>query len=249
MVNQPFDLLADNPDLPDGRRRRQLMRWRVPGAGFVDMYINPQQLQTRSRKIITRRRTKGGYVVQYWGEDLDVLTISGTTGASGIEGINILHSVYRAEQEAFESVAQTLADRLGSFSLGGLAGGVKAAAASPAGAGSAINNAIGSMLGSGRNPPLLPTLASMAVAVELYYQGLVYKGYFTDFTVTESVQQGVGVFQYNMTFHVTDKRGIRANFMPWHRSPADVDRATGDRSNYRQADSEHTAPSFGGEEE
>jgi hypothetical protein len=249
MVNQYFDLLADNPNLPTGRRRRQLMRWRVPGAGFVDMYINPQQLQTRSRKIITRRRTKGGYVVQYWGEDLDVLTLSGTTGASGIEGINILKSVYRAEQEAFESVAQTLADRLGAFNLDDIAGGIQAAVSSPAGAGQAINNAVGSMLGSGRNPPLLPTLASLAVAVELYYQGKVYKGYFTDFSVTESVQQGVGVFQYNMTFHVTDQRGIRANFMPWHRSPADVDRATGDRSNYRQADSENTAPSFGGEEE
>jgi hypothetical protein len=249
MVNQPFDLLADNPDLPLGRRKRQLMRWRVPGAGFVDMYINPQQLQTRSRKIITRRRTKGGYVVQYWGSDLDVITISGTTGAAGIEGINILKSVYRAEQEAFESVAQTLADRLGAFSLDDIAGGIQAAVSSPAGAGQAISNAIGSMLGSGRNPPLLPTLASLALAVELYYHGKVYKGYFTDFSVTESVQQGVGVFQYSMTFHVTDQRGIRSNFMPWHRSPADTDRATGDRSNYRPADSENTAPSFGGEEE
>jgi hypothetical protein len=249
MVNQQPDLIADNPNLPDGRRRRQLMRWRVPEKGFIDMYINPQQMNTRSRKIITKRRTKGGYIVQYWGEELDVLTLNGTTEAAGIEGINILRSVYRAEQEAFESVAQTLADRLGAFSLGDIAGNLKASIATPAGTGSAITNAIGSMLGSGRNPPVLPTLASLALAVELYFQGKVYKGYFTDFSVMENVNQGVGVFRYNLTFQVTDQRGIRTNFMPWHRSPADFDPATGERSNYRRSDSENTPPTFGGEEE
>lgn len=248
MVNQLPDLIAENPNLPKGRRARQQMRWRVPDKGFVDMYLNAQQMQTRMRKVITRRRTKGGYIVQYWGEELDELSFSGTTGAAGIEGINILHSIYRAEQEAFESVAQTLADRLGAFGLDDLQGGLRGAVSSAAGAGEAIRNSVAGLLGSGRNPPLLPTLASLALSVELYFQGKVYKGYFTDFSVTEGVQQGVGVFQYSMTFHVTDQRGIRLNFMPWHKSPADVDRSTGERSNYRHADSENTPPSFGGRE-
>jgi hypothetical protein len=241
------DIIANNPRMPSGRRNRQLMLWNVPGVdGTIQMYMNPQQVQIASKKIITKRRTQGGYVIQYWGEDLDVININGTTGSAGIEGINILEDIYRSEQLAFDSVSRTLADRLGSFNIGSLSQGIGAFATS--GTGNALSAAISSMVGSGRNPPLLPTLASLAVAVELFWQGVVYKGYFDNFNVTESVSQGVGVFNYTMTFYATDKRGTRTNFMPWHRSPADVDQATGEKKNYRHADSEHTPFSFKGEE-
>lgn len=238
-------IIANNPQMPTGVRRRQLIRWKVPDLGYVDMYINPQQMTIQERKVISKRRTKGGYIVQYWGEELPVVNISGTTGASGIEGINILRDVYRAEQKAFEKVAKSLTDRLGSFSLSGLAGAVQSAVSNP---GKAIGSAIAGLFSSGVNPPLLPTLASLALSVELYYQGWVFKGYFTEFSIEESVQQGVGVFTYRMAFQVTDRRGTRTNFMPWHRSPADIDPVTGKPSNYRRSDYENTPPSFGGEE-
>jgi hypothetical protein len=236
-------ILANNPQMPDGLRRRQLMRWKVPDLGYVDMYINPQQMTIQEKKVISKRRTKGGYIVQYWGEELPTISINGTTGASGVEGVNILRDVYRAEQNAFEKVAKQLADRLGSFSLGTV-GGIVGAVSNP---GKAIGNAIAGLFGSGVNPPLLPTLASLALGVEMYYQGWVFRGYFLDFSVEESVAQGVGVFSYRMTFQVTDRRGTRVNFMPWHRSPADTDQVTGRSVNFRRSDYETTPPNFSGE--
>ena len=83
-LRQPA-IIEQNPQMPTGVRTRQLFRWRVPGInGFIDMYLNPQQFNIQLRKIITRRRINGGYVVQYWGEDLPVLSINGSTGAAGV---------------------------------------------------------------------------------------------------------------------------------------------------------------------
>lgn len=242
-IQQPA-IVANNPQMPEGMRRRQLVRWKVPDIGYVDMYINPQQMSIQEKKVITKRRTKGGYIVQYWGEEFPTINISGTTGAAGVEGINILRDVYRAEQLAFEKVAKSLADRLGSFSISGVSG-VMSAISNP---GRAIGNAIAGLFGTGSTtPPLLPTLASLALAVELYFQGWVFKGYFLDFSVEESVAQGVGVFSYRMTFQATDRRGTRHNFMPWHRSPADIDPVTGRARNLRHSDYETTPLSFNGE--
>jgi hypothetical protein len=237
-------IIASNPQMPAGVRGRQLMRWKVPDLGYIDMYINPQQMSIQEKKVISKRRTKGGYVVQYWGEELPIVSISGSTGASGIEGINILRDVYRSEQKAFEKVAKSLVDRLGTFSLGSVSG-IMNAVSNP---GKAIGSALAGLFGSGANPPLLPTLASLALGVEMYFQGWVFKGYFLDFSVEESVAQGVGVFSYRMTFQVTDRRGIRTNFMPWHRSPADTDPVTGKPSNLRPSNYESTPLSFSGEE-
>ena len=240
------NIIADNPQTPTGRRQRQLMRWRVPGLGFVDMYMNPQNLRISEKKVIQKQRTKGGYVIQYWGEELATISIDGTTGAAGIEGINILRKIYRAEQDSFQQVAQTLSDRLNAFTVGGSVGNAVSQAASGS-LGQAIGGGIGSLLGNGANPPLLPTLASLATSVELFYQGWVFKGYFENFSVTESVAQGPGVFQYSMSFIVLDRRGQRTNFMPYHRSPADFD-AAGTPSNYRKSNSSSTPMSFRGEE-
>jgi hypothetical protein len=241
---QQAPIIANNPQMPLGIRQRQLLRWKVPSLGYVDMYINPQQMSIQEKKVISKRRTKGGYIIQYWGEELPLVNISGSTGASGIEGINILRDVYRAEQKAFEKVAKSLTDRLGSFSLSGVTGAVQGAISNP---GKAIGNAISGLFSSGVNPPLLPTLGSLALSVEMYFQGWVFKGYFTDFSIEEGVSQGVGVFSYRMTFQVTDRRGIRKNFMPWHRLPADTDPVTGKPVNYRRSDYETTPLSFKGE--
>lgn len=95
--------------------RRSLILFELPHLGtgqYIEMYLNPQNIQFSSRKHITETRTKGGFMIQYWGEDLDTINIQGTTGASGIEGINVLRDVYRSEQLALlELVAQNNADK------------------------------------------------------------------------------------------------------------------------------------------
>ncbi len=230
-----------------GYRERQLIIWRVPDLGFIEMYINPQQMQINEKKAIQRVRTKGGFVVQYWGEEATTISIDGNTGSSGVEGINVLRNIYRSEQEAFQKVSKYLQDRFNSFSVGGTLSNVLSATADNT-AGKVIGQAMGSMFGSGPNPPLLPTLGSLAMSVEMFYQGLVFKGYFENFDVTESVQNGAGVFTYRMTFIALDRRGIRTNFMPWHRSPAYVNPSTNKVTGYTKSDSEHTPLTFGGEE-
>lgn len=245
------DILQQFPNLPSTDRSRQLLVWRVPRLGFVPMYINPQQLQIQERKIIQKQRTKGGYVIQYWGEELTTISISGTTGSSGIEGINILRDVYRAEQNAFEQVSKKLADRLQAFSVGGTLSNLVSAAAggTTQNTANAIAQAGASLFGTGANPPLLPTLGSLAVSAELFHQGWVFKGYFQDFSIDEGVTNGVGVFNYRMTYIVLDRRGTRNNFMSWHRKPAELDPESGLPNHFYAADANSVPPNFGGEGE
>lgn len=95
-------------------RKRSLILWELPHLGdnkFIEMYINPQGISFASKKEIERIRTKGGYITQYWGEDLDILSISGTTGDSGIEGINVLRDIYRSEQLALVNIIRNNFDK------------------------------------------------------------------------------------------------------------------------------------------
>ncbi len=62
------------------------------------LYINPTSFSIKESKLVRSDLTKGGYVVQYFGEQLQVIDVSGTTGSSGVEGINILRDIYRHEQ-------------------------------------------------------------------------------------------------------------------------------------------------------
>jgi len=197
---------------------RKLMRWMVPEQPIVEMYINPQSVQYNHGKQITEQRTKGGYVLQYWGETLTNLTINGTTGTSGIEGINVLYDIYRNEQLMFDPYAlflQAQRDRQEQEELFPSNGN-----------GDTLTNVLGDvgalLLGTDQAQTGLatrsrPSLASLAFSVELYWSGEVYRGFFKDFQVTESATN-LGLFDYTINFKVTQKRGFRQNFLGWHRS-------------------------------
>lgn len=222
------------PNQRQPKLRRNIITWFVPEFGTVRMFINPQSISYQDKKLIQRVRTKGGYTLQYWGEDLTTLNISGTTGSSGIEGINVLYQIYRAEQYAFDSVGLTLSANTASADLAGnLVSGV----------GGAIGGAIGSLLGAnksasaasgagvlggilGLNSPNnslanknLPSLAQLAFSVEMYYNGAVYRGFFENMTVNEKATDFL--LDYQMTFVVTQKRGYRLNFFPFNHSAKD----------------------------
>ena len=206
-----------------GSHVRNLVKWFIPETGIVDMYINPENITTADKKVITKQRAKGGYVLQYWGEELTALTIKGTTGSSGVEGINVLFDIYRGEQVAFDPFALALSASLDRSnaensllgdSPGDILGGLTA------GIGEDILDLTANALQNGSTTPTrpTPTLASLAFSVEMYWSGWTYRGYFTDFTLTESAQK-IGMFDYSMTFMATQRRGFRSNFMAWHRSP------------------------------
>lgn len=193
-------------------RDSQVMTWRLPSGVSVQMYINPENFSVRESKQITATRTKGGFVVQYWGDNLTELTLSGTTGSSGVRGIQVLRDIYRAENKGFELVAATqlqeILEASTEFATGDAAAALDTAA-------QAVRE---------RNFVLRPSLASLALSLVLFYQGIEYRGYFTGFSMTESISK-LGLFDYSMTFQATQIRGKRDNFMPWHKEPLADDAA------------------------
>lgn len=199
--------------------RRKLIHWLVPEGPMVQMYINPQNISITDEKDISTQRTKGGFVLQYWGEKLIEVSISGTTGTSGIEGINVLRDVYRNEQLAFDPYALALAAKNRQDSMvGDIFGLGSLTEVGNAFADGDIDSLFGiaeeSNIQAAKKPP---TLASLAFTVEMYWSGEVYRGFFKRFLVKESVGR-LGLFDYDMSFTATQRRGLRRNFLGWHRS-------------------------------
>jgi hypothetical protein len=220
------------------------------------MYINPSQIRTTEQKNIKDTLTKGGYSIQYWGENLTSLEVSGTTGSSGIEGINVLYSIYRHEQLHFPKILEERDRRLAQEAidqsinsaqqtsdvdntLEGIGLGLTFAdAILTGGAISSTINGLSSAVGvfsdlvqnggSDYTPalaPSIPTLAAFATNIQMYHDGVFYRGYFTSFGFNES-GESPGLFDYNFSFKVTRKYGERNNFMPWHRNPLDANGKT-----------------------
>ncbi len=228
----------------NAKLNRNIITWFVPQFGTVRMFINPQNISYIHRKLISKDRTKGGYTLQYWGEELSQINIAGTTGSSGVEGINMLYEIYRAEQYAFDAVGLTLAANNAAADVSNnLVQGIGGALGQTIGGNNLTSAAggaglLGGILGldspnnnlSARN---IPSLASSAFAVEMYYGGWVFRGYFENMTINEKANDFL--LDYSMTFTVTQRRGYRTNYFPFSNSPV------GGPSSY------NTMPSFNGQ--
>lgn len=231
--------------------RRATMKFLVPvsvtgiksetlsGRRLIPCYISPTEFSVDEKKIITQTLTKGGYFIEYWGEELPTITARGTTGSGGIEAIEILRAVYRNEQIQMSNLLRERSRELSQEhnlasqnTATAIAGGI---------------NALDTLFGEGFSEILdgsksiieqmseifsddieeinpvsfIPSLGTFAVSVDLYLQGLKYRGYFTDFRYNEN-GESPGIFEYNFTFKVLRRSGRRKNFMPWHRNPYDA---------------------------
>lgn len=224
----PPSISADSNGLPYNkiknnrtpyRIKRNIVTWFVPDFGVVKMYVNPQGITYSHKKIINPTLTKGGYTLQYWGEALTELSINGTTGSSGIEGINVLYEIYRAEQYAMDTTG-LLTSAMNSASnplnniIGGFAGGKIESLVSSYGGVLGPDSPNNSLLSSNLN-----SLAKSAFSVEMYYSGWVYRGFFTSMTINEKADNFL--FDYTLNFTATQRRGYRVNYFPWHRSAKD----------------------------
>jgi hypothetical protein len=191
--------------------RRKLIKWLVPERGIVEMYVNPTSIKISEGKNIKSERTKGGFVIHYWGEELTTIDISGTTGSSGIEGINVLHDVYRAEQLAFDYIAVEEASKYKSDTE-------EFVTALIPGVGDLLEQTKQFSKNAEQSSIYAiprPTLGFYASTIEMYYMGVVYRGFFETFSFDETVES-LGMFPYQMKFKATSKRGIRKNYMAWH---------------------------------
>tara|TARA_A100001011_G_scaffold391142_1_gene475990 strand:- start:431 stop:1393 length:963 start_codon:yes stop_codon:yes gene_type:complete len=214
------------------------------------LYLNPQTINIREQKLISETLTKGGYIVQYWGEQLPEIGANGTTGSAGIEGINILRDIYRHEQAAMRNVFLERQDRLavaaresaiakGLQDDGQYSGGEAILDLVTGGAYSSLKSGIsnsidiitdaaagGSYFDVERNQFSAPAnLASFATTIDMHFQGEVFRGFFTNFSYTEEANSP-GLFSYQFSFKVTRRVGVRKNFMPFHRSPVTYDGET-----------------------
>lgn len=188
-------------------RKDRVMTWRLPNGNSVQMYINPQQLTVDEKKIINATRTKGGFVIQYWGDDLTSITITGHTGSSGVEGINILRNIYHIENRAFDEIAKNQ-QALINDGLSSATSAIKVA------------NDIRS-----NTFILQPNLGALAASVLMFYQGVEYRGFFTGFTCGEKAD-APGIFDYTIKFTAIETRGIRQNVFPWQKQPVASDAAS-----------------------
>lgn len=219
----PATFSADGNGLPyskvpshkPSQLRRNIITWFIPEFGIVRMYVNPSSISYNHKKIIQKEKTKGGYTLQYWGEELTTLNINGTTGSSGIEGINVLYEIYRAEQYAFDGVGLSLAAY---NSNNGDIISNKIADSSPVTA-ALLNGITGSNANTNFANKNIPSLAQLAFTVEMYYNGWVYRGYFDSMTINEKANDFL--IDYQMTFIATQRRGYRVNYFPWSRSAKD----------------------------
>lgn len=214
----------------------------LTGRAVVPVYINPSSFSIQDSKIITETLTKGGYSVQYWGEALGEIQAAGTTGSAGIEGINILRAVYRNEITQFNNILlerallldQTAREALSNTSTAGIGSGISSILDEVTQGGfsgiidgtkSAIEEVVDAARGLTEDNPasveLIPTIGAFATNMILYWQGEKFTGYFKSFRSDEN-GQSPGLFDYQFTFMITKRSGVRNNFMPWHRNPTDA---------------------------
>lgn len=62
----------------------------------VELYINPERLSMSTQKIKGKQVGRGGIYYHHWGDDHYSLQLSGTTGLSGMKGIEQLEDIYHA---------------------------------------------------------------------------------------------------------------------------------------------------------
>lgn len=75
---------------------------------YLVLHVNPESFEESYTKLITRQITRGGYVEQHWGEELDIISCSGSTGMfvtirDGVSALNRKASI--AYQKYIELVS------------------------------------------------------------------------------------------------------------------------------------------------
>jgi len=206
---------------------------------IVPLYINPSQIQTNYSKNISETQTIGGFIIQYWGDRLTTISMSGTTGSGGIDAINILYEVYKSEQTSFKNLLIIRKQKL-EKALRESSGGTEDLNIGQAldqvllnGAFSEISNGLSESMDyfkmaiNGESPDsksksleLMPTLSALAVSLEMHFQGRINRGYIESMNVTED-GNSPGHFNYTIQFKSLKEYGERKNFMPWHINPRD----------------------------
>ena len=221
-----------------------------------NLYLNPQSINATYRKIQNRQQTKGGFVIQYWGEDLVTLAINGITGAAGMSEINKLLSIYRHDQIHYQQIIEQRRKRFVATiesSAGNILDGLNDGnTVDPVDTAISIGNYLTggevSNIINGVNTVMdfFSETGESGVSVnprnsDSFTRGTTLSSLFTSITMEF---QGIyyrgyidsfsysenssepGHFNYSFNFTVLYQSGKRNNFMPWHKEAED--RLTGE---------------------
>jgi hypothetical protein len=203
----------------------------------VPLYINPSSVQTNYSKNISETQTIGGFIIQYWGDRITTISISGTTGSGGIDAINILYDIYKSEQTSFKNLLIIRRQKLEAALKDAQSGSEELNIGQALdqvllnGAFSEISNGISETMDYFKKAitgeeveknsiNLMPTLSAFAVSLEMHFQGKVNRGYIESMNITED-GTNPGHFNYTIQFKSLKEYGERKNFMPWHLNPRD----------------------------
>jgi len=72
------------------------LQWTFEDIPPLFMHVNPDSLAESYRKIINRDYTRAGHVEYHWGEELDSISASGSTGAFISPGVGLANLNRRA---------------------------------------------------------------------------------------------------------------------------------------------------------
>lgn len=205
------------------------------------LYLNPSSISSAMRKSIQKQFTKGGFFVQYWGEELTTLSINGITGSAGISEINKLISIYRHELIHFNNLVinkniefnEALNDSLDVVNSGNENRYVSTLSYLDqlllSGQGQTVvdgfttfTDNLSNIISGKKDDPVKykeivqeQSLATLATSLVMEFKGIFYRGYIDGFTFSENASEP-GLFSYNFNFIVLYSSGKRENFMPWH---------------------------------
>jgi hypothetical protein len=71
------------PQAPEGKQRMIFKNLQTTDGNSlpnVEMYIDPQSIQTQKKVLQKKQLTKGGFVIQFWGHDLTQIQVNCITG-------------------------------------------------------------------------------------------------------------------------------------------------------------------------
>ncbi len=155
----------------------------------VEVYVDPQRIRVNKNVIVNKTLTKGGWITQFWGLDLPVISVNALSGYFGLtKGRSPLVS-------AAIDVGNTVSNIRKSSSVGDFFKNQKPTTADPL----KVFEKLKTYAFDNRFDGNLPFQGSPII--KMIYDNIVYKGYFSNFDYSLSADKPF-VIDYNFQFVV-----------------------------------------------
>lgn len=155
------------------------------------MNINPQNLDTSYTPLINETRTLGGFVEEFWGEDLTTISASGFTSMFFDEKKGMTNEFEKTEAIVGAKTTKQLSGFLALVNLYKMNGKFYANGVND------LKDPDSNLNAYKSNPNKIYKMGS----VYMYYSGISYKGFFETFEFKEQAEKPF-FFEYSFSFKV-----------------------------------------------